>query len=697
MRILITGANGFIGRQVCKAAAELGHKVNALIRCGNPSSGYPVADSVYYGQLPYNIPEGALDEVECVIHLAAATTGQNKVEAHAVNVEGTAYLLDMFKKKCPEGRFVFISTQSARENAAANYGKTKYLAEELVRESGMAHCIIRPGLVIGSAGRGLFHRMRRLVRKSPVVPLLAGGRALIQPVEVQVLAEAILKCVDLPLEKNLELNLGDPDGLTMKELLRMIVKAEIGKKRIEVPIPTLPVKIALRFAETLRIPMPISMDNILGLESVERMETRSSYEELGLVPEPVQEMVYKIMKPAPVTQSDTSPLKVLLVGAGKIGIVHALNLLMREGIALCGIVDKRSSAMGLYKTIGIRTKYFSNMDDAIQKCNPDCVMICTPASTHYALAKKCVEMKLPVLLEKPMGLSASEFDSFRELAVAAGAMPIHVGYMAAQHPHLDAAVTMLRNGELGKVLGFRGFALQSHIMASKPVSWEMKKASSGGGVIINYAGHLLAIIRRLFADPHSVECSAWKIYSVDVEDAAEMSFQYPAFQGRVIASWSIPGYDRPMYRLSVDCEHGSIVFDNTAVMLLRNGKMTEIRTQLDCSATVGYNSAPDYTGGAFAREHKNFARAVALWKSGKTVSDADVYNTAQSMPSRTPVTVMEATAVEQLIQSLYEAAQKHGGTNLLTVDRYVAAKDNDKRMDEILAELKKVMPTGGSR
>lgn len=53
--------------------------------------------------------------------------------------------------------------------------------------------------------------------------------------------------------------------------------------------------------------------------------------------------------------------------------------------------------------------------------------------------------------------------------------------------------------------------------------------------------------------------------------------------------------------------------------------------------------------------------------------------------------------MEQLIQSLYEATRKHDGTSFLTVDRYVAAKDNDKRMDEILTQLKKVLPTGGSR
>lgn len=682
MRILVTGANGFIGRYVCGEAVRCGHDVHALLRPGKAYASYPAADAVFYGSLPYDVPAAAWDGVDCVIHLAASMRGESKAQAAAVTVAGTAYLLSEFKRRNPDGVFVFISTQSARETTPSTYGKSKFAAENLVRESGLQHVIIRPGLVVGGSGAGLFARMRGVVRKFPVLPLLGGG-ALVQPILVEDLAKAIINSLELDASQNYEFNLGDAQGVTLRELLQTVAQVDNGKNRIEIPVPVVLVKPFVRLFEACGIPFPISTDNLLGLESVERMDVGDAYEKLGITAPAIRELVVKSLHPEVLPQRGVAPLKMLIVGAGKIAIVHALDILHREGMALCGVVDTKPSQFKLFRSIGIRGPFFKNFARALRETTPDGVIICTPPAPRLPLVKQCLEAEIAVLVEKPMALTAESRVAMCELAGQYPHVPVHVGYMAAQHPHLDLVATKIAEHQLGRIYGFRAFALQAHIMSPKPVMWEMRKRSAGGGVVINYAGHLLAIIERVLGAPHAVQSRTWRVHSVDVEDCAEVALAYNGFAGRLVTSWSMPGYERPMYRLQIDCEHGTILFENSCTMLLRHGKAGEVLTQLDCAPSVGYNSAPDYTGGGFAREHKNFARAIVQAKAGE-YNAPDVSN-ANTLPSRTGVTTAEAQRIETLIDNIYNATV--GDPEDMAVERYGAAKDADHTMDALVARF----------
>ena len=68
-------------------------------------------------------------------------------------MEGTRALLDEAKAR-GVGRIVFLSSQSAHEDAVSAYGRTKLEAERLIRDSGVAHAILRPGLVFGPGADG---------------------------------------------------------------------------------------------------------------------------------------------------------------------------------------------------------------------------------------------------------------------------------------------------------------------------------------------------------------------------------------------------------------------------------------------------------------------------------------------------------------------------------------------------------------
>lgn len=653
MKVLVTGASGFIGSRLCTRLREAGHEAVAMMRPRRDAGPYPDGEAAF-GHLPYGIPERAWQGVDSVIHCAGATTGQDEVESRSVNVESTRVLINVARKLPDFRRFVFVSSQSAHEGAISAYGKTKSEAEQLVRASGLPYAILRPGLVFGPGPTGLFARMRGTVKRLPVLPLLGGGKAIVQPICVDDLCEAMVRCLLLDEGESPELNLGEPAGMSLREFLQAIAVAETGNRKPELVIPLGPIKAVVAIGEKLGLPLPVSSDNLKGMEVVRTMETAPSLNRLKLKLQAFDAAMQAAVGKMQVAPTGKQPLRVLLIGAGKIGIVHALNLTQREGVALCGVSDRNPKAFNLYRNMGFRCPFIPDALEALERLKPDGAVIATPASTHLSIARMCVERGVHVLVEKPLAITPGMLDEFEELARTSPEIACHVGYMAAQYPHLDRAKEILDSGEFGAVRGVWGFCLQSHIMAPKPVRWEMIKAQSGGGVLINFASHVLSIMLRLLGSPAGATAAMWPVHSVEVEDAAEVVMDYRTFTARIVASWSIPGYARPENRIVIEFEGATVVIENFCMSVKRNGRTAEIRTQRDFE--TGYNAAPDYTGGGFSMEHRNFREAIDAAAAGR-----ELRRTLPGSISAAPVGFAEAAGVERFIFDLYGTARGKEG------------------------------------
>jgi nucleoside-diphosphate-sugar epimerase len=166
MRVLVTGASGFVGGHACRELLARGHAVTALVR--RPGSA-PMGVSEIRGDLGADDGVALAEAVataapDCVIHLAAEIASQRSAERiRAVNVDGTRRLLEACRA-AGSPRFVFASTVVTGDAHGAlldersalpvqtAYGRSKREGERLVRESGLPVAIVRPSHIYGAGG-----------------------------------------------------------------------------------------------------------------------------------------------------------------------------------------------------------------------------------------------------------------------------------------------------------------------------------------------------------------------------------------------------------------------------------------------------------------------------------------------------------------------------------------------------------------
>lgn len=161
MKILITGATGFIGLHTAKKLVDEGHEVFALVR--SPQKCQQLKSwgvKLVPGSLE-KIKEAKIPQVNGVIHLAGLIKARSKKEYFEVNTEATRHLLEALSSSHLK-KFVFVSSLSARGpnkekdnpqglGPMSAYGESKFKAEEIVcnYQNQFPICIVRPPIVYG--------------------------------------------------------------------------------------------------------------------------------------------------------------------------------------------------------------------------------------------------------------------------------------------------------------------------------------------------------------------------------------------------------------------------------------------------------------------------------------------------------------------------------------------------------------------
>ena len=257
MKILVTGANGFIGHFLIPKLIKSGHEVVATSRNANSKptgvTTHPIAELG-----PNTDWDDALSEVEVVIHLAARVHVMSDncsnplAEYRRINAEGTAKLAKD-AAKAGVSQFIFMSTIkvngetsglvpfNAHDIPAPNepYAIAKLEAEEVllrtVRYSNMRATIIRPPLVYGPGVKGHFVSLLKICSKGWPLPIdcIDNRRSIIY---VGNLVDMVHRLIETPPSTTGVYLCRDPQDVSTPELFQK-VSAALGVKPLIIHFP----------------------------------------------------------------------------------------------------------------------------------------------------------------------------------------------------------------------------------------------------------------------------------------------------------------------------------------------------------------------------------------------------------------------------------------------------------------------------
>ncbi|HVQ60686.1 MAG TPA: SDR family oxidoreductase [Burkholderiales bacterium] len=241
MRVLVTGASGFVGTALCRELLARGHTVRAAVRSVTAPAGSPETHRVLIPDLAGNFDRRALLEgIDTVVHLAAiAHRSAQESEIRRVNVEATVRLAEAAGGLV--SRFVFMSSikvhgEDSGDGAYAEtdptrpedaYGRSKLEAEQLLTtlaaRSGMQLALIRPPLVYGPGVKANFLRLLRWVDSGLPLPFASvhNRRSLIY---LDNLVDAVVCCAEHPGASGPFL-VSDDDPVSTAELASRIARA----------------------------------------------------------------------------------------------------------------------------------------------------------------------------------------------------------------------------------------------------------------------------------------------------------------------------------------------------------------------------------------------------------------------------------------------------------------------------------------
>ena len=163
MKILITGAYGFVGTNLCKYLVSKGHECHALDIPAAKRDGVPYASFYTWDELD------KLPVVDAVVHLAGKAHDLKKVASEQSYFDINVGLTEKIFAAAKTTRFIYFSSSKADANGNA-YGRSKLAAEQFLNGRAI---VLRPAMIHGPGNKGNLNLLWGIARRGLPWPLAA--------------------------------------------------------------------------------------------------------------------------------------------------------------------------------------------------------------------------------------------------------------------------------------------------------------------------------------------------------------------------------------------------------------------------------------------------------------------------------------------------------------------------------------------
>lgn len=271
MIVALAGGTGFTGRRVALRLAAGGHKLRCLVRASSERGVLPVDAEVFDGDLGLKSTLAKwLTGCDALVYCASMGMGHVPGVAAAADAAGVR-------------RSVWVSTTAIFTSLPAASKSMRLQAEECARGGKAVWTILRPTMIYGARGDRNMERLLRWLAKWPVVFVPGNGRALMQPVHVDDLADAIVAALA---SSAAERNAYDVSGRAPLSLDASIdaASAALGRRRTKLHLPLRPVAWLLAAPERVGWTFPVRGEQVRRLAEDKAFAHDDASRDFGFAP-----------------------------------------------------------------------------------------------------------------------------------------------------------------------------------------------------------------------------------------------------------------------------------------------------------------------------------------------------------------------------------------------------------------------------
>jgi predicted dehydrogenase len=269
-------------------------------------------------------------------------------------------------------------------------------------------------------------------------------------------------------------------------------------------------------------------------------------------------MFYCTTKIAP---EEKNMIRAGIIGLGKMGISHYALVNTHPDVTLVAVCDASSFVLSALEKQTQAQKFYTDYRTMIDECALDCVVVCTPTSSHAEIVRYAMERKVHVFVEKPFCFSLEDGRAMTDLAQRSGLVN-QVGYHNRFVASFAETRRLVRAGAIGDAYHFAAEAYGPVVVRPPGTTWRFKK-SEGGGCLYDYASHAIDLVNFIVGPPDGVAGTVLqKVFSREVEDAVFATLTYnDGRSGQLSVNWSDGTYRKMTTRITVWGTKGKIAAD----------------------------------------------------------------------------------------------------------------------------------------